>query len=272
MVSGSWSNALTEYTTAMRAAGRSRETIKLRGSQLRRMAVALRVGPWEVTTADLLAWIGGRTWSRETLRSHRAAARSFYGWALGAGHVDKSPAAALPTVRPSPPSPRPTPDLVYRRALERAVGWERLALRLGDEAGLRRGEMVLVHERDLVEDLVGVSLRVHGKGAKEREVPLNASLALALARACRDGDGWAFPGNVAGHLSPAHLAKRVSALMPDGVTTHSLRHRFATRTYEAVGKIEVVQDLLGHASADTTRRYVRMGRDELRRAVEAIAA
>lgn len=266
-----WSGALDAWCRALVAAVKSRETIYLRRTQMRRLAAWSSVGPWEVTTGDLLDWLGSQRWSRETMRSHRAAVRSFYSWARSAGYVAESPAAGLPSIRPGQPRPRPTPELTYRRALEQACGWERLALRLGAEAGLRRGEIARVHGDDLLEDLLGATLRVHGKGDKVREVPISDDLAAAVRSACREGGGFAFPGQVEGHVSPAYLGKRVSALMPEGVTTHSLRHRFATRAYGVDRDVFAVQELLGHASPETTRRYVQVPDDRLRRTVLAIA-
>lgn len=267
-----WSDELEAWCRAMRAASRSVETIKLRRLQLLRLAATYPAGPWGLSTSDLLDWLGSQGWSRDTLRSHRAALRAFYAWGVTTGRVAVSPAAALPTIRPAQPRPRPTPDVTYRRALEQARGWERLALRLGAEAGLRRAEMAQVHADDVVEDLQGWSLRVHGKGDKLRVVPLSDGLAAAVRAACRDGGGWAFPGRVDGHISAGYLGKRVSALMPSGVSTHSLRHRFATRAYGVDRDVFAVQELLGHASPETTRRYVRVNDDRLRRTVEAIAA
>lgn len=267
-----WSGALDSWCRSLRATAKSVETIKLRRTQLRRLAEWSKVGPWELTTADLLDWLGAQSWSRETLRSHRAAARSFYAWGVAAGHVTISPAAGLPTIRPGQPRPRPAPDAAYNGARARARGWEGLALRLGAEAGLRRAEIARVHADDLTEDLLGWSLRVHGKGDKVRDVPVSDDLARAVRVACREGGGWAFPGNVGGHVSPGYLGKRVSALLPDGVTTHSLRHRFATRAYAVDRDVFAVQELLGHSSSETTRRYVLVPDDRLRRTVEGLAA
>lgn len=267
-----WSEAIAGWCRSLAAASRSKATIKLRQTQLRRLVLAYPQGPWAVTTADLLDWLGSRGWARDTLRSHRAALRSFYAWGVAAGHIERSPATGLPAIRPAQPRPRPTPDLTYRLAHGQARGWEVLALRLGAEAGLRRGEIAQVHEGDLIEDLTGWSLLVHGKGDKIRMVPLGDHLASAIRDACRAGGGYAFPGRIDGHISPGYLGKRISALMPDGVSTHSLRHRFATRAYSVDRDVFAVQQLLGHASPETTRRYVQVPDDRLRRTVEAIAA
>lgn len=257
----------------LRAAGRSEETIRLRRYHLGRLAAAMRPrGPWAVRSEHLTAWLGGHGWSRETLRSYRATVRSFYRWAHGAGYVPADPAAGLLPVKPAQPMPKPTDAEALRDALVR-VSDERvhLALLLGSRLGLRRGEMVRVHERDLVDDLVGWSLRVHGKGDKLRMVPVPDTLARQIRAACRRGGGWAFPGRIEGHLSAAYLGKLVSRELPVGQSTHGLRHRFATDAHRVNRDLVTVQELLGHASPETTRRYVAADLDELRRTVLALA-
>lgn len=186
-----------------------------------------------------------------------------------AGHLPASPADSLPPVPRTPPSPRPASDLAYRRALAHPDERVRLAVQLAAGAGLRRGEAVLVHARDLLDDLLGVSLLVHGKGGRDRVVPLPDELAADVAAAC--GGGWAFPGAVDGHLSPLWLGKIVSAALGEGVTMHALRHRFATRAYAVDRDLLTVQRLLGHSSPQTTVRYVRLPSDALRRTVLAVA-
>lgn len=255
----------------LRAAGRSEQTIGLRRHHLGRLAADLRRGPWSVTAEDLSDWLGSHGWAAETLRSNRATLRGFYRWAHGAGHVGTDPAAGLLPIRPAPPMPRPTNAEALREALMRVTdGRVHLALLLGSRLGLRRGEMVLVHARDLVEDLIGWSLLVHGKGGRGRSVPVPATLARQIRRACQAGGGWAFPGRIDGHLSAAYLGKIVSRELPAGQSTHGLRHRFATDAHRVNRDLLTVQELLGHASPETTRRYVPADEDELRRTVLAL--
>ncbi|WP_194820538.1 site-specific integrase [Nocardia sp. XZ_19_385] len=146
---------------------------------------------------------------------------------------------------------------------------ERLMLRLSAEAGMRRGEVAQAHSRDLVEDDDGWWITVHGKGGKERMVPLLDDLAKEL-RAL--GRGYFFPGRYGiGHLTAAYVGKRVRQHLDDANTMHKLRHMFGTRTYRVQKDVFVVQELLGHASADTTKRYVKMRHQDLRSTVEAAA-
>lgn len=243
------------------------DTVRTRRDHLMHLARGIEVeDPWAVTEEQLLAWWHAQPWSAETRRSKRASVRGFYGWAVDVGHVEVSPAFRVPRVKPKPPKPRPADDRSYRLALLAASPRERLMLRLAIEVGLRRGEVSRVHSSDLFPDLSGWSLLVHGKGGKERDVPLPTDLAVEL-RALPAG--WAFPGDDNGHLSPRWVGTLITRLLPDALTMHTLRHRFATDVYEASGgELALVQELLGHASVNTTRIYVQVPSERLRKTVE----
>ncbi|MET0725937.1 MAG: tyrosine-type recombinase/integrase [Leifsonia sp.] len=141
-------------------------------------------------------------------------------------------------------------------------------LRLAHDAGLRRREIAMLHSDDMFEDLDGWSLRVHGKGDKERDVPLTLRLGFDL-RAL--GHGYAFPGQIDGHLSPRRVGELAVDVLPSPWTIHTLRHSFATRAYGVDSDLFVVQELLGHASPATTRIYVQVRSERLRSTVAAIA-
>lgn len=270
-ISLGWQDAIANHGLHMMAMGIRRTTIDLRRYQLARLGRMLAVDPWLVTPAALVAWAASVAhWSANTRRSYRTTIRGFYRWAVDAGHVQASPALSLPRVRPSPPNPRPAPDQVYRPALAAASAREQLMLRLMAEHGLRRGEVAVVHTRDLEHDLTGSSLLVHGKGGKDRVVPLLDDLAAVLRSL---PDGYAFPGRVDGHLSPAWVGKVVSRLLVDDWTGHKLRHRAATAWWEASGHdVLTVGELLGHADPKTTRLYVKVRDARLRDVVNRAAA
>lgn len=265
---GSWGDAVQDWSVWLRAAGRAETTIATRVDHVRRLSRAVPCGPWAVDGPMLLSWAGGQSWARETRRSVRTSVRGFYGWAVRAGHVEGNPADVLPAVTPGPARPRPAPEIVYREALGRAGGDDRsvLILRLAAEAGLRRAEIAGISSGDVVADLLGSSLLVHGKGGRQRVVPLSADLTRLLAAR---GPGWAFPGDDGGHLSPRWVGKLATRLLPGDWTLHTLRHRFATRAYGQDRDVLAVQTLLGHASPVTTRRYVAIDQEWLRRAAAA---
>lgn len=264
-----WAEPVDGYTSHLRSAGRAETTIRTRIEHLRWLSRDhAGISPWDLTTERITRWAGGHTWARETRRAVNATLRGFYTWALVAGHTTTNPTTDLPKVTPGQPRPHPTPDTAYRIALACADDRERLMLRLAAEVGLRRAEVAQIHSRDLVEDLCGWSLVVHGKGSKDRIVPLPPGIAVTL-RALPHG--WAFPGGDDGHLSPRWVGKLIAQLLPEPWTMHSLRHRFATRAYAVEHDLLVVQQLLGHASPVTTRVYVEVPRDALRRTVLAAA-
>lgn len=257
------------YLTFLAAGGSPATTRGTRRSHLMRAERCLG-DLLEVDGPTLVAWCGRQAWSVETRRGYRGTLLGFYRWAVAAGQCETNAAEALPRVKPATPMPRPAPEAAYRSALASARPRERLMLRLAAEAGLRRAEVAGLHSRDLLDDLTGRSLRVLGKGGKVRTVPLTTSLAADVAAVAERG-GYLFPGAAGGHLSPRWVGKVVGGLLPEGVTMHQLRHRFGTRVYGATRDMFATQDLLGHASPVTTRRYVEVPADSLRAAVDAAA-
>lgn len=265
-----WTTQIAAWELHLRAAGRSEGTIRTRAEHARWLATwAGPRGPWTLTTEDLESWMGERTWARETRRGVRGTMRSLYGWAETTGRVTASPAHDLAPIKPSQPKPRPAPESVYAAALLAATPRERLILRLAAECGLRRAEVAVIHSDDLLEDLTGWSLVVHGKGSRDRVVPLPPGLARDLQDA---PGGWLFPGRDGGHLSPRWVGKIVTRLLDGPHTMHALRHRFATRAYAVSSDLLTVQQLLGHASPTTTQLYVAVPDAARRALVLAVAA
>lgn len=262
-----WSGLLRDWALWMRASGKPESTIYLRTYHLRRFAKTHQ-DPFVLDVGDLAVWLGGNGWGTETLRSYRASLRAFYSWAVAAGHCERSPAAALPTIKASAGKPRPAPEDVLAEAVRSSDRRVRLMLRLGAHAGLRRAEIAAVHTRDVFEDLDGWSLRVKGKGSRMRLVPLTRWLALEVRSVPA---GWVFPSPAGGHLTPAHVGKLMSEALGPGWTAHTLRHRFATRAYAVERDLRAVQELLGHSKPETTAIYTQVPVGAKRRAVDLIA-
>lgn len=265
-----WDVEIAAWLRWLAAGGVAVATIELRTYQLARLARAF--AGWEpggVGTDDLAGWLGSQGWGLETLRSHRAACRSFYSWAAGSGRVERDPAALLRAAPAAPARPRPVADTTVEAALAGASGRVRLAIELGAHHGLRRGEIARAATTDLVEDLAGWSLVVHGKGGRDRVVPLLDRTAWLIRRL--PAGPLVRSELTGGHMTPAHVGRLISRMLPGGVVPHQLRHRFATTAYQRTHDLRAVQELLGHASVATTQRYVAVASDSLRRAVNAAA-
>jgi integrase len=279
-----WAQPIEDYLLSLAAAGQRDATLKLRRSHLTTMARGLGHPPEAVTGELLVGWFGQQKhWTPETRKGYRSAARGFFSWAYRTGRVPTWIGDELPKVRQPQGVPRPVPDEAFRGALAVADARTALMLRLAAEAGLRRAEVARVHTRDVVETVDGWSLLVHGKGGKQRVVPLSAELAGLIRRGAighspelgafgRGAEGWLFPeggyGTVRGrgHVSPEWVGTVVSRVLPEGYTMHKLRTRFATRAYRGSRNLRAVQQLLGHQSIATTERYVATDDDEIRAA------
>lgn len=264
-----WGKQIEVWTAWLTAGGAPATTVGLRRYQLGRLARDHPDrDPWELDVSDLSTWLAGHQWGRETLRSYRAALRSFYGWAHAIGLTDHDPARLLRKVPATIGIPRPAAEDVVSVALAGACDRVWMMLMLGSRHGLRRGEIAVVSTRDLRVDGHDWALLVHGKGGKDRLIPLLPD----VARIIRDRPpGWLFPNGKGGHLSPPHVGKLLARAMANEATAHQLRHRFATRTYQATNDIRAVQELLGHASVATTQRYTKVADGALRKAVHSAA-
>jgi integrase len=260
-----WDVLVAGFSCELAAAGRPATTVKLRRDQLAFIARCLDTAPEKVSRETLLGWLATHSWSPDTRRSYISALRAFFGWAYDNGHLGDNPAARLPVVKPSGARPRPIPDDAYAVALASADARVALMLRCAVEAGLRRGEIACLHTRDLSCDPDGHILLVHGKGGKDRLIPIPEELAAAL----RARPGWVFPSGRGGHVSPRWVGQVCAAVLPEPWTLHSCRHRYATRAYAGTKDLRSVQMLLGHTSPGITQRYVAVTHADLRAAMVA---
>lgn len=267
-ISEPWRAPVENYLSCLISAGQSVETVKLRRAWLARFAREINILPKELNSLEVVQWSANNGWKLETRRTAHNTLRKFFEWTYEQGITEQ---IKIATVKRGTPSPRPAPEEAINQAITTAKDSRvYLMVRLASELGFRRGEVARCNPaKDMFRDLMGWSIVVRGKGGKERIVPVNDDLAdILLAH----GKGYLFPGNCQGHLSPAYVGKLVGKTLPHGLGMHTLRHRFASRAYEKSGDLVAVQQLLGHASPETTIRYIRMGSMRLREVMESVAA
>lgn len=259
---GPWVLPLTAYLAYLAASRTADSTRKLRSYHLRRFATESGLEPFAADLDALVHYLAGHAWGASALRSASVTLRGFYTWAHASGRMPANPAAGLPSVSAPLGMPRPATEAAVSEGMTTVEPRVRLMVQLAAWAGLRCCEIARVHTSDVLD---GPTLRILGKGGKLRTVPIPEGLALTLRM---QPAGWVFPGLIDGHLSAGYVSKIVSAALPEGVTAHMLRHRFASRTYIGTGKdIRAVQDLLGHASVATTQVYTWVDDDVKRRGV-----
>lgn len=264
-----WRKPVEDWTKTLRAAQLSPNTIRTRLERLRHFARWCdTIPPHQVTAGMLVEYSGAHDWSLETRRSAHATLKSFYRFQHATGTVETDISIGLPRVRMSQPRPRPASDTAIKYGLENAGAREYFILSLAAYVGLRREEIVKIHKADVFQDILGYSLLVHGKGGKDRLVPLPELLGRQVKKACEDNGGYLLPGNISGHMSARYAGKLATRVLPAGVTLHMLRHRFGTVAYAKSRDIAAVQDILGHTSPATTRRYIAVENTRLREVIQ----
>jgi site-specific recombinase XerD len=221
--------------------------------------------------SDYVAELGrARTGGRlapATVARRVAAVRSLLRFAFGARHVPEIPLA--------PRRGRRLPDAPRQAEVEElldTVGGEgplalrnRALLELVYSAGLRSAEAVGLDLGDVDFEQEVVLVR-HGKGAKERVVPLGEEAGHWVARYLRE----ARPRLARGAENALFLSARgrrldTSTLRRLTHNPHRLRHAFATHLLEGGADLRVIQDLLGHSSLSTTQIYSHVDGKRLRR-------
>ncbi len=234
------------------------------------LAALSRIG-----TRDMRAWmaqtrangVGARSLARKL-----SAVKAFYRWL--AEREGFEPTAVLSTRAPKFTKKLPRPleidaakEVLNIAPLQSTEGWIGLrdvaVLTLLWGCGLRISEALGLTGKDAPLDQ---SLRIIGKGQKERVVPVidAAREAVEVYRAAcpydLDRDGPLFRGVRGGPLSPSAIQKVMAAArmqlgLPASATPHALRHSFATHLLNAGGDLRTIQELLGHASLSTTQAY-----------------
>jgi site-specific recombinase XerD len=254
--------------------GLSESTQRAYGHDLRALAAWLERRGLALADVDarvLSDWVGelgsGRNRLAPASISRRlAAVRSCLRYTFGPAAV---PGASLTPSRarrlPDAPKPAEIEEL-----LELVEGDSPLALRnralleLLYSAGLRSAEAVSLDLADV--DFERETVHVHGKGGKQRVVPLGEEAAAHLARYLQLGR----PDLAAGANDVLFLSARGRRLDTSTVRRlvrhpHRLRHAFATHLLEGGADLRVIQELLGHASLSTTQIYSHVDARRLRR-------
>jgi integrase len=256
------------FLAHLRLSGRSQSTIRLYGRVL-----------------DLYFEAGlertlGEEISPATRQLRFSVLRSFFRWAVASGRLPVNPIEGLPPPRHHLGEPRALSQeelAKVRQVVADLALPHRALLTLLVETGLRQAEAVGLRVRDVDLSTAGhEGIVVHGKGGRERFVPLPAGFEsrrlLRRLVAGKAQDAFLFSKDGDRPWATSTVRKlwgrvcRKAGIADRGV--HALRHTAATRMIEQVGDLVLVQRLLGHASIQTTARYVARGDEALRRAMD----
>ena len=243
-------------------------------------AILRRFVPWLRETPSAQ----GRAYAPRSIARAVAAVRGFHRFLVAEGLATDDPADDLSAPRLPRTLPRALTVPQVEQLLAQPSGDEPAALRdralleLLYSAGLRISELVALDVDDV--DLTLRTVRCLGKGRKERIVPIGRPAARAvdaLAIRGRPGLGaagpWLLCNPRGGRLTRQGAWKIVKAYAEGAglgavVSPHTLRHSFATHLLDGGADVRVVQELLGHASVNTTQIYTQVSTTRLRTVYE----
>jgi site-specific recombinase XerD len=201
-----------------------------------------------------------------TIARRLAAVRSFLRFTGGPRRVpEASLAPRRPRRLPDAPKLAEVEAVLEALAVDGPLGLRNRALvELVYSCGLRSAEAVGLDLGDV--DFEQETVRVRGKGDKERVVPLGEEAAHYVARYLRD----ARPSLAVGACDALFLSVRgrrldTSALRRLVPHPHRLRHAYATHLLEGGADLRTIQELLGHSSLSTTQVYSHVDAKRLRR-------
>ncbi|MCI5826099.1 MAG: tyrosine recombinase XerC [Arcanobacterium sp.] len=239
--------------------------------------------------ADVRAWLADRATAghaRSSLARHSAAIRTFCTWLFRNGYTAHDAAERLRAPHAENRLPQVlTPEqaaalLAYLRNTAHGEQTSPTAVRnwalleLIYASGLRVSEAVELNIADVQSDS---TLRVFGKGGKERIVPFGVPAEKALEewlavrpQLVREPSPALFLGARGGRLDPRTvrtiLTKAAAHVGLPSISPHALRHSAATHMLEGGSDLRTVQEFLGHASIGTTQRYTHVSAERLRAA------
>lgn len=228
-------------------------------------------------------WSG---WSASSMARKLAALRTFFNYCIRLNLMTANPAKEIAT----PKIPKRVPKfltvdevfaLIDAAVDDGALGSrDRAILELLYASGLRVSELVGLNLEDA--DLVSRTVRVIGKGRKERIVPIGEKACGAMrsylmkrAELCgaSEGERGFFLNRHGGRLTARSIERLISKYirrcgLQKVVTPHVLRHTFATHLLGAGADMRGIQELLGHQSLSTTQKYTHVGIDNLMKAYD----
>ena len=249
------------------------------------------VGPNEPVDLNLLTLTDVRAWlaksqadgqARSSLARHSAAIRTFSSWLYRSGYTEADAAARLKAPRADNALPNVLTQEQARQLLNHAQARaadndpacvrDMAALELLYGAGLRVSELCALNIESLQPNS---TVRVIGKGNKERIVPYGVPATRALMRylavraaLAKNPTRALFLGVRGSRLDPRSMRDvvyRVAAQagVPE-ISPHDLRHSAATHLLEGGSDLRTVQEILGHESLTTTQRYTHVSAERLR--------
>jgi integrase/recombinase XerD len=237
----------------LRSEGASDKTVSTRVAGVRSLCRHAHTDdPLSITTIQVVTWLAAcrSAWTR---RTYFTTARAWHEWLVEQEFRLDDPTSRLKTPPQPRGVPRPAPTRAIDAALAAAHRRARAYICLAAYEGLRVHEIAKLRGEDFDDGW----LYVTGKGDKPAALPVHPM--VEQLRHGYPAEGWWFPARTGdGHVLPNSVSRAVSqAFQRVGfhVTAHQLRHWFGTHTLRTSRDLRVTQELLRHASMQSTQGY-----------------
>jgi integrase/recombinase XerC/integrase/recombinase XerD len=283
-----WADALRLFDADLRRRGAADKTRRAYAGDLGQLALWASEQGIEPEAVDMRALrryaarLGDARPQASTVARKLAAIRAFFRVLREHGRVAHNPAELLPAPKRPQKLPRALKPDEVAALLDRIPAARPLEMRdralfeLAYACGLRAEELVNLDVGSV--DFDAEELRVEGKGAKTRFVPVGESALAALSRYLERARPALSAGNAEYALFLSKSGRRLStsdvrrrlrvwerqAAIQGGLSPHALRHSFATHLLEGGADLRAIQELLGHSSVSTTQTYTRVDSARLR--------
>jgi len=235
-----------------------------------------------------LAYLATRRYAKRTVARKASTLRRYFGWLRRTGVLEIDPSVGLSAPSGDGRLPRVLRDDEITTLLDdpgARVDLDPPAVRLRDDAlleilygsGLRVAELCGLRPDDL--DLARRSVRVWGKGSKQRLVPLSQPAIDAVGEWLADGRpamvteaspvDAVFLNRRGGRLQPRDVRRVIDRRAGSPTHPHALRHTFATHLLDGGADLRAVQEMLGHSDLSTTQHYTHVSKERLRSVLDA---
>lgn len=211
---------------------------------------------------DYVSWLSSNMYSASTIKQRISALRTFFTTCRALGANIQNPARYVSTPKLAETLPKAVGIATVNATLADATvdAKSKAVIAIIVESGLRLQELIDLREQDI--DTTNRSIRVHGKGNRERIVYYGALTEKYFI------SNWEF--DVTGQRDIRRMVYNALSKHSDGgqLSPHALRHTFATNMLNHNMRIESVSSLLGHKQVTTTQRYARLTNTSLRKEYE----
>ncbi len=236
---------------------------------------------------QFLSFLGQLDYSKSTTARKLATLRSFYKFCRRRGYIEDNPLATIRT----PKQEKRLPKFLEIEQIEKLLSTpdtntllgarDRAMLEVLYSTGMRVSELVDMNIMDV--DFEGSTIRIRGKGKKQRTAPVGPTALVAIQRYLekrrqdpRSGEfdqNALFANKHGQRLSTRSVRRKLDKYLAEAgldptISPHTLRHSFATHMLNNGADLRSVQELLGHQSLSTTQIYTHLTSQRLKQAYD----